>query len=234
MVSHYYELTGKSRQIVDNLEKLYYVHEWIETLRINKIAKKFLCFLLLFPMVPLTLLARVIRVLVREKIPTEVFEQERKKWNEISCYSQPELYHQTITKKLITRRINPNNYTKFLVIEYEPKRGGGYFCVLDGLYRLQATELVRALEDHKKVLICMKVDISFASDFHKQLPDYPKLKKHIADNLFQHPDITLTQHDFQQCIDQNLDVLFFDHVSGNDFSQQISLAVCYRVPSYGH
>jgi hypothetical protein len=237
MVSHYYELTGKSRQIVDCLETLYYIRKGIDPVRVNSIkniAKKVLSFLLLVPVLPLKLLAHLVRVMTREGIPHETFEQERKKWNTIACWSQPELYHQTIIEKLIASRIDPGNYAKFLVVEYNGERGGGYFCGLDGLYRSQASELVRALEGHKKVLVCMKVEVSFLKHFYQQLPDYIKLKKHIADNLLEHPDVSFTQNDFQHRLDLGLEVLFFEHLNVIDFSRQLFLASCNRVSSYGH
>ena len=245
MVSHYYELTGKSRQIVDCLEKLYYVREGIDTLRVNiieQIAKKFLCFLLLFPVVPLTLLAHVIRILVREKIPTEIFEQERTKWNNLSCQlKRGENGRQMITEKLIASRINPSQDDKFLVLEYyEGRKSGGYFCAADGQYRYQGEELAQALQDNKKVLICLNMDPSFSASFQQQFPDYQKLQRHLAENLLGNPHVLQSKDkdQFPQWIDQGLDVLFFDRwLRPIDFSQQISLAVSYRVQlarSYAH
>jgi len=244
MVSHYYELTGRSKQIVEGLEKLYYVREGIDPVRVNNIkqvAKKILSFLLLIPVLPLTLLAHVIRVVTRERIPTETFEQERAKWENIYCQGNYGNYRRIIIEKLITSRMSPDKYGKFLALDFDrDRKGGGYFCGLDGLCIPNGEELARALQDNKKILICISTDRSSSKAFQESFPNYSKLKEHIADNLLVSPYVADSPHQlhFPEWIDQGLDVLFLDHLRPIDFTQQASLAASQSLhlarTSYGH
>jgi hypothetical protein len=233
MTSHYYELTGWSKQIVDGLEYLYYVRERWDTGRVESIAgiaKQFFSFALLIPVVPLTILAHLVRIVARQRIPAKVFDEEFAQWKEISY--QGLRHNDLIIEKLIASKINPKEYTKFMVLDFNAGRpGGGYFSITDGHFSQQGDGLAQALQDKKKVLICMNMDRAFSSAFHQTFPQYQALKRHVADNLLSTPYAldSESKDQFPEWIKQGLDVLFFDHLCPTDFSYQVSLAVSHRV-----
>lgn len=233
MTSHYYELTGLPKQIVDGLEKLYYVRERWDTGRvwvIAEIAKQFFSFVLLIPVVPLTLLAHLVRIVARQRIPAKVFNEQFVQWKEISY--QGLRNNDPILEKLIASKINPKEYTKFMVLDFDAgRKSGGYFSITDGHFSEKGDGLAKALQEKKKVLICMSMDRAFSSAFHQTFPQYQALKRHVADNLLSTPYALASDQkgQFPEWIDQGLDVLFFDHLCPIDFTQQVSLAVAHRV-----